>query len=684
MTRHTLRTGIAFVAVTALAGCLGNSDSDEYGEDITRYEGRPDAGMPGTYNARVINGKLGSVFVWLDMDGDQQLSSYDYDEYSSDFLTERSREAEPPSGVADAFPVKEPWALTDAEGNVSIDVSGFDLPETLGPDIDPKQFSLMAIAIPEVTTINGAAIDTDRAFFLSAPPGITTVSPFSTLAETLRWLNGGDMSASQAASRLLQDDVFGGRERVSPYQDYLKLQDVSRLPHYATALRRLIQAQIPDSKSQALPNPEDAASSRPRSFFQKQDLRVIGSLALDQAGTVIQEIDAGIGGGDPERYTLPPDNQLESIRDYGPDLSNPNIAVEQRYYIPAENLDSPADFDPGAPGENGRLSAQLFLEYGLGGRFRRVNVRGQTRPSMSVFHFLAGGSGSNAGNPVALGHTPYLDIDTATVVKETLSRDAVSPSDLDERFTGEEAAIDWQTPRIGLDSARIGNQGAGAQLDGTLEREYVAPADEAGNDYDLIRRPPGTSGPGSEGAAISIDNGPGYTQAPLNFPLWSGLSDSGPVTVDYGALEDVSGCSGDTIQHINKQQPVTITNTDSGDSIDVTRYGHFRANPDDDELAFRVMAETYPISDHSGLIVREYEHVTESAENPDEVEEPDRLASVRVLAVDDVSNPGSRFCGGGDEEPFSVTSSPSEMRLYIGYEYRRFAEYLESIGTQGQ
>lgn len=123
MTRTIFRTGLAFLILTALVGCLGNSDSDEYGEDVDSFEA---SSSSDTYRARVLNGELDSAFVWLDMDGDGRFSSYDEDDYRADFEESEDGALLIPSA---GLPIPEPWAVTDPRGDVVIDISDFDLPE---------------------------------------------------------------------------------------------------------------------------------------------------------------------------------------------------------------------------------------------------------------------------------------------------------------------------------------------------------------------------------------------------------------------------------------------------------------------------------------------------------------------------------------------------------------------------
>jgi hypothetical protein len=705
MIRHILRTGLALTAAAALAGCLGDSDSDEYGEDITRYDSNPAAGDPDTYPVQARNGRLERALVWLDMDGDQALSVYDDQDYEDDVLADADDETKARRGVGDNFELTEPWGITDANGNLELDVSALDLPETVAADLDPADYSLMVIAVPGETLNDGEPVS--RAFFLSAPPGISTVSPFSTLAETVRWLRGDSLDAAAAASRLQQEGFLDAQDPISIYQDYLNALGTTRAPYYATALRRLLQMQVSDGLNKgvlgAAGNLESLSPDAENTitFFQPEDLRVIGSVVLDQASSVTSEVDADIEARGLDGYALPADGQLDSIQDFEPDFANPLVPVEQRYFTPLDNPENEESFAPGAletgSGEDGsvrlgrltaedaQLNAQVFFDYGPGGTFSRISVRGQTRPSMSAFRFLTGGGG-DAGNPVDLGYAPYLDMETGQVLSEAVERDGLSPGVLDERFGNGNGAIDWSTPRIGLDSGWFGDHSTETYPDGTLERVYIEAEDGSG----LVRRPPGTTGQDVVDAAITVtSDGSGVPQGPVGLPVVRDpLGDAISLELHYGALEEVAECSpGSTIQHVSHKQPVTVRDTESGTEFQITRYGHLRDGEDGAEkIAFRVLAESYPeSSDGTGVILREYEYPTDGVEKLKlgDVEQPDRLLSMRVLALESL-DAGPRFCGSGGGEAFSVTASPAGLQYYIGYEYMRFADYLESIGTRSQ
>jgi|GEM_PF-748394 len=705
MIRHILRTGLALAAAAALAGCLGDSDSDEYGEDITRYDSNPAAGDPGTYPVQARNGRLERALVWLDMDGDQALSVYDDGDYEDDVLADADDETKARLGVGGDFELVEPWGITDADGNLDLDVSALDLSESVAADLDPSDYSLMVVAVPGETRNDGELVD--RAFFLSAPPGISTVSPFTTLAETIRWLRGDSLDAAAAASRLQQENLLDAQEPVSIYQDYLNAQGATRAPHYATALRRLQQKQVTEilnEKVRGAGGDLDSLSFGKReeqgresiAFFSPEDLRVLGSVVLDQASSVTSEVDADIEARGLDGYVLPADGQLDSIRDFDPDLANSLVPVEQRYFTPLENPEDEESFAPGAleTGDNGdevrlgrltaedaELNAQVFLDYGPGGRVSRISVRGQTRPSMSAFRFLTSG-GSAAGNPVDLGYAPYLDMETGPILSQAVERDALSSEVLDERFGNGNGAIDWATPSIGLDSGRFGNDSTETYPDGTLERVYLKAADGSG----LVRRPPGTSGQDIVDAAITVPS-EGVPEGPVGLPVTRDpLEGASSLEVQYGTTQEVAGCSTtSTIQHVTHQQTVTISDTDpeTGIKFQITRYGHLR-NESEENATLRVLAESYPqAADGTGVIVREYEYPTDGVEEPGKIDQPDRLLSMRVFTLDSLEA-GNRFCGSNGEEAFSVAGSPANLQYYIGYEYMRFADYLESIGTRSQ
>ena len=673
MTRTIFHTGLVLLTLAAVAGCLGSSDSDEYGEDIDEFEASAESD---THRARVLNGELQSAFVWLDMDGDGRFSSYGEDDYRDDFEDPDAEEKD--LIVPGGLPIPEPWAVTDASGDASLDVSAFDLPRTQAPDLKPAEFPLLAIGVPGVSSSDGEPID--KAFFLSAPPGVTNVTPFSTMAETIRRIElarHDKTDLASAGTTLLQEEILGNRERIGPYEDYLKRQGSNAVPFYAEAIRRLIQAQVPQAVSNAIGSDLRNLESRPpeQAYFAPEDMRVLGSVLLEQSAAVIQEVGEDIEARGLDGYSLPPAEQLDSIADFGADLSNPYLPVEQRYFIPGENLESSDDFTPGSPETNGQLSAQVFLGHDLGARLRRMEVRGRTRPSMGIFPFLV----EAGGKPAELGYMPALDIDAGDVAGEVMAREDLAASDIDERFLGQGGgAIDWETPRIALDSSWFAVGGNATEVDGEPERLYRVPSSGASD----LRRV-NADNPGDTDAAVTVTSASESGKAPINQALSDDWESNSNVTIDYGAFEEltsVDGCgslSGDTIQHVNTRQVVTLKRGSA--SVTITRYGHRRDDPGAGERAFRVMVETVDLEE-GGHTQREYQYFNDGGTLLSDAQ-PDLLRSVRVLRTSGDPVDASSFCDGGND-PFSVTTSPDQMQLYIGFDYRRFADYLASIGSR--
>lgn len=441
---------------------------------------------------------------------------------------------------------------------------------------------------------------------------------------------------------------------------------------------------MPEAVSNTIGNDLRNLESRPpeQAYFAPEDMRVIGSLLLDQAAGVIEEVGADIEATGLDGYTLPPNDQLESIADFGLDLSNPYVPVEQRYYTPGQDLEDTADFKPVAPAANGCLSAQVFLDYDLGGRLRSMDVRGQARPSMGIFPFLV----EAGGRPVRLAYMPHLDIDTGETVGDPVARSDLSAGDFDERFIGAEAgSIDWETPRIGLDSSWFKVGGNGTKVDGNPERVYQVPTSGS---FELVRG--NADNPGAADAEVVVTSASSAGEQPVNLWLSDDWTSESELTIEYGAISDLTmdpdcdALNGNTIQHVNAQQTVTLERGST--SVQVTRYGHQRENPQSGERAFRVMMETYQAPVNGVPVRREYEYFSngigtqsEIGESLKKADQPDLLRSVRVLRSNGSVSAGT-FCD-GEGESFSVESSPDEMQLYVGFDYMRFADYLESIGT---
>lgn len=143
------------------------------------------------------------------------------------------------------------------------------------------------------------------------------------------------------------------------------------------------------------------------------------------------------------------------------------------------------------------------------------------------------------------------------------------------------------------------------------------------------------------------------------------------------------------MQHVNAEQIVNLSQ-EGGPSIDITRFGHKR----EDKPGLRVLVETYQDPEDDKWVRREYEYfsdgvdVSQDGSNGGETDyyldsrQKDLIRSVRVRKPAGSKLDIENFCS-GEPQPFAV-SGGSNLKLYIGYEYMRFADYLESIGTRSQ
>ena len=126
---------------------------------------------PAPYTGKVIDGYLKNARVWLDMDGDSQ--------YTPGPLV-----IELDNGSSVTLASGEPTAISAAGGRFAMDISELVLDPAVGPDLDPRDYSLHAVALPGKTveeTRNGD-VPVASAYLMSAPPGVRNITPLTTLA----------------------------------------------------------------------------------------------------------------------------------------------------------------------------------------------------------------------------------------------------------------------------------------------------------------------------------------------------------------------------------------------------------------------------------------------------------------------------------------------------------------------
>ncbi|MCD8548661.1 MAG: hypothetical protein LRY38_09730 [Aeromonadaceae bacterium] len=184
---------LSLTLASLLAGC-GDNDA------------KPQPETPTQLTVRAIDGYLKGALVWLDVDGNYALSA------------------------------GEPNAITDGSGNAVLEVAEVD---------NPGQYRVLVQAIAGQTTDVGDGTATPkpvtRTFTLSAPAGITTVTPLTTLVEqTMR--SNPTMSREQASAQVAEQLGLEADAADGLLEDFIAQQDTT---HQVYALN--IVAVLPES-----------------------------------------------------------------------------------------------------------------------------------------------------------------------------------------------------------------------------------------------------------------------------------------------------------------------------------------------------------------------------------------------------------------------------------------------------
>ncbi|MCM0611087.1 hypothetical protein KFJ24_01200 [Marinobacter sediminum] len=392
----------ASVLISALAGC--GEESDQLPVDGRDFDG-VEYSEPATYTGKVIDGYLSNARVWLDMDGDSQ--------YTAGPLV-----IQLDNGAEVTLPSGEPTTLSGAGGEFSLDVSELALDPETGPDLDPRNYSLYALALPGKTleeTRNGDVV-IDSAFMMSAPAGIRNITPLTTLAR-YRALAGLFLSDSSNLAASLFD--------LNLVRDYMLAQD-DRAHAYARALARFMASQFPPEYSKLL---ADTGSDGTEQFLSRQAAFLLGISMVQNSGDVIAVVDAAAQAGyanvDVDALVLP---------QVAVELSDPVLLTRQRIYAEPERSDT-------LPANRSDLlvSAELAFDYGEDGRLLSVSANGCLAPSMAELSRLIGVGG-------------YM----ANLETQWLPSAALSPQsriNYEVAGTDERLVFDWNNQRIYFETA---------------------------------------------------------------------------------------------------------------------------------------------------------------------------------------------------------------------------------------
>ena len=333
------------VLALGLAGC--GEESDKLPVDGRDFDGLKYS-EPVAYTGKAIDGYLINARVWLDMDGDGQ-----HTPGPMTIALENGAEV-----VLDAG---EPTAMSGENGDFSLDVAELEQDPEVGPDLDPRDYPLHALALPgktlEQTPVGNVAVTS--AYLLSASPGVRNVTPLTTLAR-FRALAG----LATGSSHNLPDSLVG----MNLLRDYVQAED-ERAHAYARALARFMASQIPADYNQLLANADSTGTER---FLSAEAAVLLGVSLVQHATDIVNIVDEAAGG---KYATLAVDSL--ALPEAALELSNPILLTRQRVLAQPE-------LSAGLPTGVSDLkqSAELVFDYTEAGQLKSISANGCLAPSM--------------------------------------------------------------------------------------------------------------------------------------------------------------------------------------------------------------------------------------------------------------------------------------------------------------
>lgn len=333
------------VLALGLAGC--GEESDNLPVDGRDFDG-VEYSEPVAYTGKAIDGYLINARVWLDMDGDGQ-------------HTPGPMTITLDNGAEVVLEAGEPTAMSGENGDFALDVAELEQDPEVGPDLDPRDYPLHALALPgktlEQTPAGNVAVAS--AYLLSAPPGVRNVTPLTTLAR-FRALAG----LAEGSTHNLPEGLVGMNLR----RDYVQAKD-ERAHAYARALARFMASQIPDGYNQLLANAGSTGTER----YLSADAAVLLGVSLAQHAPDIVNIVDEVAGS--EYATVAVESLV--LPEVALELSNPTLLTRQ--YILAQPTLS-ADLPTGV--SDLKQSAELLFDYNEAGQLQSISANGCLAPSM--------------------------------------------------------------------------------------------------------------------------------------------------------------------------------------------------------------------------------------------------------------------------------------------------------------
>ncbi|WP_372964965.1 hypothetical protein [Marinobacter sp.] len=470
----------------AIAGC--GEESDQLPVDGRDFDG-VSYSEPVDYEGRVIDGYLRNARVWLDLNDDGQ--------YNPGPLSVTLA-----NGETHILQSGEPTDMTTAGGRFTLDTDELQVDELKGKDLDPRDYPLYALALPGKTMeeTRSGEVAVKRAYLMSASPGVTNVTPLTTLArfraEVAKRINlnpknvAPESSADLNGLNLLQDYILSRNEQAHAY---------------ARALARFMASQTPDDYNSSLARENSDGTER---FLSRDAVYLLGISLVQNAADIIQLVDDAASG---ENYDTVDTDAIE-LPVVPVELENPVLLTSQTVSASAEGGGS-------LPASNLEKSAELRFDYTEDGQLLSVSSRGCMEPSLPELARLVQVNGyiaklKNQWHPSA-------------------SLSEHSKGLYDEGGIHERLVFDWDNERAYFDtvtSCHLETRGISpdsSELDGTAEMTW------SWNDKSMVVEV--VSGSVSEEREISLLT----TEAPDKSPadVLAGSSVTGYRIASGGALE---------------------------------------------------------------------------------------------------------------------------------------------------
>lgn len=420
---------VSMLAALLLAGC--GEESDRLPVDGRDFNG-VEYGEAAPYQGRVIDGYLRNARVWLDMDGDGQPTPGPLDITLA-------------NGAVHTLEEGEPTAMTGVGGRFELDVSPLAVDEQVGPDLDPRDYPLYALALPGKTLEETPAgeVPVPRAYLMSSSPGVNQVTPLTTIARYRALAAEQNAPASVTVNPRDYAELNG----INLLEDYI-LAGNDRAHAYARALARFSASQIPDSYNDALSQAD--ADGRLR-FLSDDAVFLLGVSLVQNAEEVIEVVDNAVIGGDYQNL----DTDAVTLPDVPLETANPTLLTRVDVFAYAEGGGELPVGD-----SNLEASARLQFDYTEGGRLLSISSQGCLSPDTTELVRLIEADGFMA----RLG-TQWLP----AVVLSEQSQTRFEEGGLHERWV-----FDWESQSAHFDTTTLCHAARGvspdsSELDGIPE-----------------------------------------------------------------------------------------------------------------------------------------------------------------------------------------------------------------------